>query len=254
MNAELRLDHNGPPSPIEYAGGILNDLSAWMQDHPVIQSEDEARAAKLLIDRAKAALEDVERQRDSKVRPLNDQVAEINAAYKALHSTDFKRPGTFDKILGELKTRLSAFMLVEEARRATESEEARVRLEEAERLARDAEAREAEALANAVAGELGVDVVAVTQDADDAFKAFERQLRFTERADRDTKIRIGGGFGNAATLRTKETLVLDDAKACLKDVGVTPKIEEAMLSAAREFRKLKSELPKGVRAETKREL
>ena len=254
MTAHLRLDHNNPPTPIEFASATIGELSTWMADHPVIQSEEDAREAKLLIDRAKAALEAVETERDGKVRPLNEQVKAINGEYKALHNTDAKSPGTFDKVLGELKQRLGAFLLAEEARRAREAEDARRKLEEAERVAREAEAREAEALANAAAGEIGVDVAAVTQEADTAFKDYERQSRFAERAERDTKVKIGGGFGNAASLRTKETLILEDAKACLKAVGVTEKVREALLSAARDYRKLKGELPKGVRAETERAL
>ena len=253
MTAHLRLGDNNPPNPIEFATATLNSLSEWMAEHPVVLTDDEAREAKLLIDRAKAALEDVEKERDAKVRPINEQVREINSAYKALHNTS-GQPGTFDKILGELKTRLAAFLRAEEQRRQREAEEQRRRLEEAERMAREAEAREAEALANAAAGEIGVDVAAVTNEADSAFKAFERQSRFAERAERDTKVKIGGGFGNAASLRTKETLFLDDPKACLKAVGLTEKVKEALLSAARDYRRLKGELPKGVRAETERAL
>lgn len=254
MNAHLRPDHNNPPPPIEFAKIALDEVSAWMAEHPVILTEDDARQAKLLIDRAKAALEAVEAERDSKVRPLNEQVKAINAEYKALHNADAKSPGTLDKILNELKSRLGAFLRAEEDRRLAAAAAERARLEEAERLAREAEAREADAIENAAAGEIGVDVAAVTGEADAAFKAFERQSRFAERAERDTKVKIGGGFSNAVSLRTRETLVLDDAKACLKAVGVTPKIEEAMLSAARDYRKLKGELPKGVRAETERAL
>jgi AraC-like DNA-binding protein len=254
MNDELRPDHNNPPTPIEFAKLAMADVSAWMADHPVILSEDDARQAKLHIDRAKAALEAVEAERDGKVRPLNEQVKAINAEYKAIHNADAKSPGTLDKILNELKSRLGAFLRAEEDRRQREAEEQRRKLEDAERLAREAEAREAEALENAAAGEIGVDVAAVTGEADAAFKAFERQSRFAERAERDTKVKIGGGFGNAASLRTKETLILENAAACLKSVGVTPKIEDAMLSATRDYRKIKGELPWGVRAETERAL
>lgn len=254
MNEIARLGNNNPPTVTEFAASTMQALSDWMKDHPVIQTEDEAREAKLLIDRAKVSLDEMETQRDAQVRPLNDQVSAINAQYKALHNTDAKKPGTFDKIFGELKSCLGAYLRAEEERRQREAEEARRRQEEAERAAREAEAREKEAIENAAAGELGVDMAEATQQADDAFGEYERQSRFAARAEKDAKVKIGGGFGNAVSLRTKETLIIEDAKALLKAVGLTPKIEEAMISAARDYRKLKGELPKGVRAETGRVL
>jgi hypothetical protein len=61
------------------------------------------------------------------VDPLNTQVAEINRKYKSVHNTDSKKPGTLDKILGELKARLTAYALAEEAKRAREAEALRAR-------------------------------------------------------------------------------------------------------------------------------
>src|ERR1700744_2579294 len=74
---------NNPPGPLEMAESIMQVLSDWMAEHPVIQNEEEARAAKPLIDRAKAAMDEIEAERDGKVRPLNEQVSQINAEYKA---------------------------------------------------------------------------------------------------------------------------------------------------------------------------
>src|SRR5260370_339656 len=65
---------NNPPGPIEMAESIMQTLSDWMQDHPVIQTEEDARAAKPLIDRAKAAMDELESERDGKVRPYNEEV------------------------------------------------------------------------------------------------------------------------------------------------------------------------------------
>ncbi len=236
------------------AESIMQMLSDWMKDHPVIQTEDDARAAKPLIDRAKAAMDELETERDGKVRPLNDKVAEINAEYKAVHNTDPKKPGTFNKVFNELKTRVADFLRREEQKRLAAAAEARRLQEEAERQAREAVTREREALDNATAGELDVDVAAVTKEADAAFETFERQSRFADRAERDTKVKIGGGFDSAVSLRTAETLHLDDPLKALVVIGVTDKIRDALLSAARDYRKLNGKLPDGVSSTKERKL
>lgn len=248
------IGHNNPPSSIDAAGAAIHAVSQWMEENPVIETEEQARACKPLLDRAKAALDEMEAERDSKVRPLNEQVKKINDQYKALHNTDSKRPALYDKILNELKARLAAFMRREEEKRQAEAARLRAEAEEKERAAREAEAKEREALENAAAGELGVNVAVATDEADAAFGDFQRASRFADRAERDSKVRIGGGFGSAASLRTVETLHLDDALAAIKAIGVTDKIRDAILSSARDYRKLHGELPAGVRAETERKL
>lgn len=246
--------HNNPPTPIEMAGAAIHAVSIWMEENPVIETEEQARAAKPLLDRAKSALDDMEAERDSKVRPLNEQVSKINADYKALHNTDSKKPALYDKVLNELKARLAAFMRREEEKRLAEAARLRAEAEAKEKAAREAEAKEQEAIANAAAGELGIKVAEATDEADAAFAGYQQSSRFAARAERDTKVKIGGGFGSAVSLRTTETLHLDDAAKALAAIGVTDKVREALLSGARDYRKLRGELPAGVRAETDRRL
>lgn len=246
--------HNQPPGPIDHAGDVIADINQFLADHPVIETEDQARDAKPFLDRAKSALDEVESERDSKVRPLNETVDAINGKYKALHNTDKKKPGRFDKIVNELKSRVAAFLAAEEDRRAQEAEVARLKQEEAERAAREAERIEQEALQNAAAGELDIDVAEVTKQADVAFQEYELQSRFAARAEKDTKVKIGGGFENAVSLRSVETLHLDSYSLALKAIGRHDKIAEAILSAAREYRKQYGSLPDGVRATFERKL
>lgn len=247
------IGSNNPPGPIEHAQSVVDDINSWLADHPVIESEDHAREAKPYLDRAKAAFEEVEAERDGKVRPLNEQVKSTNETYKALHNTDPKKPGRFDKIVVELKARVAAFMLREEEKRRVAAEKARLAQEESERIAREAEAREAEALENAKAGEV-VDVAEVTKQADEAFSEFERQSRFAARAERDTKVKIGGGFDKSASLRNVETLHLESYGKAIKAIGPHDKIRDAILSAAREYRKEHGVLPDGVTATYERKL
>lgn len=253
-DARLQIGANNPPGPIELAGFTISDVSAFLKDNPTIADGKAASEAKILCDRAKAALEEIEAERDGKVRPLNDQVKAINEQYKALHNTDAKKPGTFDRIFAELKARVAAYLLKVEAERIRVAEEAAAKAAEAERLAREAERLEADAKENAAAGELDVDVVAAVQQADETFSEFERASRFAARAERDTKVKLGGGFGRAATLRTAETLHLDSYNLAIKAIGPNDKIRAAILSAAREYRETHGVLPAGVSATTERKL
>jgi hypothetical protein len=246
--------HNLPPGPIDHALSVIEDINAWLADHPIVETEEHAREAKPYLDRAKAALDEMEDERDGKVRPLNEKVAEINTTYKSLHNTDSKKPGRYDRVVIELKARVGAFMAREEEKRRIAAEAARKAQEELERIAREAEAKEQEALQNAAAGELDIDVAGVTAAADEAFQDFERQSRFAARAERDTKVKIGGGFGNSASLRTVETLHLESYGKAIKAIGPHHKIEEAILSAARDYRKMHGALPEGVSATTERKL
>jgi hypothetical protein len=253
LNREV-VGGNNPPSPIEMAESIQQVLSDWMKDHPVIQTEDEARAAKPLIDRAKAAMDEIEAERDGKVRPLNDKVAEINAEYKAVHNIDPKKPGTFNKIFNELKARVADYLRREEQKRLIAAAEARRIQKEAEHQAREAEEREHQALHGASLGEVDVDMAAVTKEADAAFEAFERQSRFADRAEKDTRVKIGGGFAASLGLRNSEVLQVDDALKAIVVIGATDRIREAILTEARAYRKANGRLPDGVSATTERKL
>lgn len=254
MNALAEIGHNKPPSVIDFAQETAGVISGWMAECPVIANEDDAREAKKLLDRAKGAAAEVEAERDLLVRPLNDEIDGINAQYKAVHNKDSKKPGLLDRVVSELKVRLGEFMAAEEAKRTAEVEAKRKAAEETERLAREAERAEQEAIANARAGELGVDVTQVVVEADMKFADHKKATRDLARAERDAHVKIGGGWGNAASLKTKETLVLVNYGQAITAIGPHDKIREAILSAAREYRKEKGYLPAGVIAETTRAL
>lgn len=240
------IGDNNPPSPIDFARDTIAELGHWMADHPVVQTDEDARAAKLLIDRAKTALEAVETDRDGKVRPLNAEVNRINAEYKAMHNIDAKKPGTFDKVFAELKRRVETFLLAEEYKRQQAARQAAEAARKAEDAAREAEARERDAIENARAGEIGVNIAIAVEDAETAFKAFEQAERVAEIAHVDTRFKIGGGFQKPIGLRTKRVLSLIDLDAAIKDIGLTEGIREAVLSSARDFKKLRGVYPKGV--------
>jgi hypothetical protein len=245
---------NNPPGPIEFAQSVIDELATYMANNPVIETEDQARDAKVLIDRARAALVEIEVQRTLQVMPLNDKIAEINADHKRYHNKDKGKPGLFDKVLGVLMQRVQAFMLVEEARRKREAEDAKKALQEAVILAREAEAREKEIHEDASQGVVGLDVAEATAAADAAFSDFQQASRFAVRAEKETKVKIGGGFGRSLSIRNKEVLIVKDWRAAIVNTGLTDGIRDAILTAARNFRSEYGELPAGVESTQERSL
>jgi hypothetical protein len=141
-----------------------------------------------------------------------------------------------------------------EIERVRKAEEARKAAEEAERAAREAEQREREAVEDADQGICGVDLGAATQDADAAFAAFRKADHVAARAERDSHIRIAGGFGKAMGLRDRETLTVTDWQAAITELGLTDLIRDAILTSARAYRKNFRELPEGIVATYDRSL
>lgn len=258
--AELEMDviagigHNNPPepTPIERAGDALSALGKYLDDVPVITDGPHLVEAKRLVEHARGACAEMEAERFALVKPLNDKLADINGRYKALHNTDSKKPGTLDKVLGELKARLTAYGRAEEAKREAEAAEAKRIAEEAEAAAREAERVEQEAKREAVVGVVDTGVAEKIAAADQAFADYERASRFARQAEAQTAFRIGNGQGKALGMRTEKTLVLESYGRAIKAIGKNEKIETAILSAARDYRKEHGVLPDGVTEITER--
>lgn len=231
--------HNNPPSAIDDAREAFKDLGAFLARVPAITDEAGASEAKLYSDRTSAALKSLEKARDDESSPLYTAWKAAIAKYKPTQDS-------LQKLADQLAARLTVYAKAEKAKRdAIAAEAARVAAEK-ERLAREAEAAEREAIENAKVGEF-TDVAAATEKADEAFADFQRESRFAARAKKETKVRIGGGFDKALSLRTTKTLVVEDAAKALAAIGATEKIKEAILSSAREWRKAHGgELPAGI--------
>lgn len=238
---------NQPPSLIDFAKEATSALSDWLKDHPSSRAIDDARAAKACLDRAKTNLDEMETERDSLVRPLNQQVADINGRYKPVRTA-------LETLMGELKKRLTGYAKAVEVERIRKAEEAAQAAAEAERLAREAEAREREAIEDASQGACDIDLGTITIEADAAFAAFQKANRAAARAEHDTQVRITGGFNNAISLREKETLTVTDWQAAITEIGLTDAIREAILTSARAYRKAFKELPEGITATYDRSL
>lgn len=237
------VGHNQPPSILEFCAETTSELGKWLEDHPVIQTEEAARAAKLLIDRATSTIADAEAERDKQVRPLNEQVKTINEKFRGPRES-------LRRVADILKERIAAFIKAEKERREAEAEAKRLSMEEAERRAREAEALEREAQEAAKAGVVDAGVAQATMEADEAFAHYEQRQREAARAQKDVDVKIGGGFKRRIGLRTKEVLVLHNWHKAIDEMGLSEALIESILKEARAFRKATGHLPEGVTATT----
>lgn len=246
LNPRAVAGHNQPPTCIDTARGVWDTLNAYLKATPVIQSHDEAKKGANLVEQARASLGEMEDERKAFTKPLNDEVKAINDQYRSPVES-------VKAIMDELKRRLTAFAQAEEAERRRVAEVARIAAEKAERIAREAEAREREAKEDTDLGVVGVNAAAAIIAADRAFDGFKRADREATRAERETTVRLNGGFGRAVSMRSKETLTVVDAIAAITAMGLTEAISEAILTSARAYRKLRGALPSGVSAVTERQ-
>ncbi|MCW2275097.1 hypothetical protein GJ654_10215 [Rhodoblastus acidophilus] len=254
MDAATLIPNAPKFNSINIAQDEFEALAKFLQDNPKIESAGIAEKAKLRVDAARVVLKDMETERTTRVRPLNEQVATINTEYK-----DIREPLT--KLLDQLLSRVNVFLDAERERREAEAAEARRKAEEAAEAARQAEALEQEAVAAATDGERA-DVGTATAEADFAFKQAKRAERDASKAERQaSRVNVGGGFsGRSLSQRTNETLTITDWKAALTDIcaardGALPeKIEAALLTAVRDFRKASGKLPSGVSSSKEKSL
>lgn len=234
--------HNNPPSILEFCGETTAELGKWLEDHPVIQTEDDARTAKLLIDRATSTIADAEAERDKQVRPLNEQVKAINERYKTPRNS-------LQAASNILRDRLRVYIKTEEERREAEAAERQRIADELDLKARQAIEVAEQAKAEAADGVV-VDVVAAQSAAHGAIAALQKSERELARAEKDTRVKIGGGYRKALALRTKEVLVLHNWHKAIDEMGLSEALIESILKEARAFRKATGHLPEGVTATT----
>ncbi len=231
--------HNKPPGMIETAEETTSAISSWMAENPVIESEEQAKEAKLFLDRGKLAIEDMEDERDKLVRPLNETVKAINDKYRPV------REG-LDGLVQNLWTRIRHYLRLEEQRKqAIALEEAR-RADELRQAAEKALQAKEEAEEAAKVGELGVDLAPIAKAAQEAVQVAKVAERTAARAERETAVKVSGGFTRAIGLRSKEEYIVTNAVKAIEVLGATDEIKAAIVKAARAYRKLHNQLPAGV--------
>jgi hypothetical protein len=247
MNAPPSRLHNNPPSPIDFAGVAMADLSGWLKNNPVIQTPEQAKEGSLFVERSRKTIQDLEDARKAETGPLNERVKAINESYKRVRSP-------LDSVLSELRERLTNYTARLEATRIREAEEARKRAEALEMEARRAEEAEREAKQNATLGEI-TDVAAAIVAADQTFSDYAKADRAAQIAESQKHVRLPSQLGGKAlSLREKEELIVDDPVAAVKAIGSHPGINDAIRTAARAYRKVFGKLPIGVRSEITRSI
>ena len=236
---EFGTGHNKPPGPIDQARAAYKSLSDFLLAHPVIETAADAKDSKLYLDRSKATLADLEAARDAKAAPLYD-------AWKAARAEFQPALDGLSKLLKELNARLTVFVLAEEKRRQAEAAE-KVRIaQELEAKAREAERIEREAKENAAVGDLEADVGTAIQEADAAYDEFQRAARQAVFAEKDSHVKIAGGFSRSVGLRTSKIPVVEDAAKALAAMGLTDSIRAALITSARAYKKLNGSWPAGI--------
>lgn len=239
------------PDQIALARDAWRELNEFLKETPAVTNEKEAKNAARWLESIKVTLEELDGERRGKVDPLNAQVKAINDAYRPARES-------LDKLLAILRDRLNAFARAQEAARAAEAARLAAEAAERERVAREAEAREQDAIACADVGELGVDVGAAIEQADEAFADYKVAARAAAIAERAIPVRFGSALGGRSLgLRAKETLTLDDPVVAIKalaKVGLSDKLRDAILTDARAYRKLKKDLPAGISSASERSL
>lgn len=241
------IGHNNPPSPIEETRDAMADLSRFLTETPVVQTVEQAKEGALYVERSRRTLQDMEAARKREIAPINEQVRTLNESYRVVREP-------MERVLNELRRRLTDYTAREEAKRIHEAEEKRKAAELAEMNARLAEQRERDTKENATFGEV-TNVAEAVIAADAAFSSFKRADRAAAVAERDVTVRLPSQLGGRAlSMRQKETLVLDNAIAAIEAMGVTEKITDAILTAARDYRKQHGSLPAGVSSVITREI
>jgi len=230
---------NNPSPAIEAAKDAGRDLHAWLNDCIVIENFDQCEQGDGWIERCRIALA----QLDDERKPIADPVY---AQWKAINAPYSRATKDLERLFDELRRRVSKFKNAVEAARIAEANRLRREAEEKERLARKAEAREADAVA---AVDVGVceDVGTAIVEADQAFSDFERANRQAATAERNVPVRVASIVGGKAmSMRTKRKLTVSDPIAAFKALWPNERIEKAMELAAKDHEDFFDELPPGI--------
>ncbi|XUM21016.1 hypothetical protein ACRAVF_27010 [Bradyrhizobium oligotrophicum S58] len=264
----VTITHNYPVEPVaetvtaeeivpvlDQARAVFDELGVFLQDAPVIQDEATAKRGAAFLERARLALQEARDERTRRTQPLMDRLTAIRNAFDLVRDkTKTNEGGPLERAYNALRKRLTDYAAKVEAARIAEAERLMREAQAAEAAARAAEAAEQEAIADAEVGVV-TDVAAAIDVADQTFADFKRADRLATRAAREVPVRFGSVTGGRAqTMRTIEVLTVSDVALAIKAMGLTPKITEALLSSARDYRKAYGELPPGIAASHERSL
>lgn len=197
-----KIGDNNPPveTPseidliIEPFGMYLDEADNWLDgDDDAVKTEDQMKAVDDLNKQVKKAAKAIDDERKARVKPFNDQVSEINAAYNARKEKLKLKSDGLVKLVGGYKKVLLEKQQAERAAKAAE----------ADRLAKEA----------AKAAQASDTDIRAKEAALEAEKAARSAQKEAKKAD---KAKVGG-------LRTVTKFEITDYKKTIHDIAVNDK-------------------------------
>ena len=225
---------------VQSAIGQAQLLKAFIADNPVILTAAEAQQAAAWIESTRKTLAAMEDERKPKVGPLNAALKSINERYRLIREP-------LDAMLAVVCKRWNSWDAEERKRREAIAAEARRAAEEAATRAQALIDQADDAVAAADVGACE-DVGSAVVDAQQAVRNADKLDRAAARAVKATSVRVASTLGGKAMAsRRKRVIVIDDACAAVKAIGLTEKITLAIRQSAEAFEEVHGELPAGTR-------
>jgi hypothetical protein len=248
-DARLGLGGNKGPDMTGTAATTTADISAFMSETPVIETAEQAGEAKTFLDRGTLCTKDLDDERKTKTYPLDKERERIFDYYRGPREL-------LQRVIEELRRRLTYFAAAEEARRIEIARQNAERARVSEEAAQAAEQREHQAMVEADSGVLGGDIAALAHDADTAFAEFKKAEHQAQISERETHVRINDpvGMRRAVSMRGHDVIIITDAIAFIKETGVPHNLEEPMRTVARAFKKVHGRWPAGVEVHVERKV
>lgn len=238
-------DNQPPAVAIESAREAWSQINSFLRDVPVIETLEQARNAATQTRLGKTALKELEAERTGTEdykdwKSLDAKIKEANKSYKTAKDQ-------LDALLEQVDGRLWCFSEAEKERKRQEAAEAQRKAYELARRAQDLAAQRDEAIEDAAmgvetdAGQLIVEAAQIDRRAALSAHIADGMMQAAE----TVKIRDDFG-GRAVSLRNPDVPTVTDACAAITAMGMTGKIEEAIVSSARDFYRAHQEWPKGI--------
>lgn len=247
------MGHNKPPrDALVAADQALKAAEALISKIPQAKSQEQADEIAAGIRAVQHAEDQLEADRDARVRPLNARVKAINDEYATPKSA-------FTIIIAKLKTITRMWLITLDEKRKAEAEKLRKEAEEAQRRAEEAQAEAAREAERAEDGDVTEGPLRPVEAARDAQQATLEARKAEARAAAVEKASVtagGGGAGRAVGLRWKEVVSIktkQDAIKVVTNIGLEdPKLIEALIMAARRYEKKYKRWPVGISVEKER--
>jgi hypothetical protein len=238
-------DNQPPAVAIESAKEAREQIGQWLTDVPVVQTLEQARSAATQMRLGKTALDELETERTTSPlykawKAYDEKVKADNKDYRVSKELTIALVEQVDK-------RLWRYREAEKERRRQEAAEAQRKAAELAQRALDAAAARDEAVADAVmgvetdAGALIVQVNQLNRRAALSAHIADGMVRNAE----TVKIRDDFG-GRAVAARNPDVPTVTDAIAAIIAMGPTMKVNDAIISSARDFYMALGEWPKGI--------